>query len=300
MVRNHHQSRDTGARSAPGGTVAPGNAAQAEAGNGADGEFWTRQQDRTERRFRHLTPHLLTAAGLRPESRVVDIGCGAGGTTLAAARIATGGSVLGVDLSGQMLAAARGRAAAAGLRQVTFAQADAQVYAFRQGDFDLAISRFGVMFFADPAAAFARIAGALRPGGRLAFLCWRGLPENPYLSVPFGALAPYVQLPDLGAPGAPGPFSLEDADRIRALLAGAGFQRIAVRAVNEPLWMGADPDDVVASLLEMPMSRAMFEGIGAERRDEALAALRGALAGHQGPDGVLLGGAAWLVTAVRP
>ncbi|MEU9117484.1 methyltransferase domain-containing protein [Streptomyces sp. NPDC048483] len=281
------------------GRVAAGNTAQAEAWNGDDGAYWTRQRERHEAMYHHLTPHLMAAAGLRADSRVLDVGCGSGGTSLEAARVATAGSVLGVDLSGQLLAGARERAAEAGLAQVRFEKGDAQVHPFESAAFDVAISRFGVMFFADPKAAFAHIAGALRPGGRLAFLCWRGLMENAYLTVPFGAIAPYLPLPDLGAPGAPGPFSLDDPDRIRTLLNGAGFEGIAVRPVDEPMPMGTDVDDVVGYQLGMPMARTMLAGADEDAQSKAIAALREAVAAHQGPDGVALGSAAWLVTARR-
>lgn len=298
MGRNSDQGAEPSA-AGPEEAFAAGNAGQAEAWNGTDGEYWTKYRERQEARARHLTPHLLAAAGLRADSRVLDIGCGTGGTSLAAARTAVEGAVLGVDLSGQMLGAAREQAAAAGLAQVTFAQADAQVHRFEPGAFDTAISRFGVMFFADPEAAFANIAGALRPGGRLAFLCWRSLAENAYLTVPFAAVGPYVQPPSLGGPGEPGPFSLEDPDRIRTLLDGAGFDAITVDAVDEPLWLGSDLDGVMASLLEMPLIRTMLEEAGEGARAEATTALRDAMAAHQGQDGVTLGSAAWLVTARR-
>ncbi|MEU8913045.1 methyltransferase domain-containing protein, partial [Streptomyces libani] len=242
---------------------------------------------------------LTAAAGIQADSWVLDIGCGSGGTSLEAARAAAEGAVLGVDVSAPMLAEARKQAAGCGLPQVTFERGDAQVHRFEDGAFDVAISRFGVMFFADPEAAFANIARALRPGGQLAFLCWRSVRENAYLTVPMGAIAPYVQLPELEAPGAPGPFSLADADRIKKLLDSAGFDEITISAVDEPMWMGPDPDDVVAYQLGIPASRAMLAEASAEARAKTETALRDALAEHQGPDGVTLGSAAWLVTARR-
>ncbi|MFE6738449.1 class I SAM-dependent methyltransferase [Streptomyces tubercidicus] len=288
-----------GAAIRPPDEVAAGNAAQAEAWNGADGQYWVRQRAHQEARYRDLTPRLMAAAGIRADSRVLDIGCGSGGTSLAAARAAAEGTVLGVDLSGPMLAEARRQAAAAGLPQAAFAQADAQVHRFEAAAFDVVISRFGVMFFGDPEAAFRNIAQSLRPGGRLSFLCWRDLAQNAYLTVPFATLAPYVQLPDFGAPGAPGAFSLADPDRIRALLAGTGFEQISVDAVDEPLWMGTDEDDAVASLTDMPMARTMLAEADEEARAGAIAALRQAMGGHRGPGGVTLGSASWLVTAGR-
>lgn len=286
-------------RTPPPDKIAAGNAGQAETWNGDDGRYWVQQRERQEARYRRLTPHLMAAAGIRADSRVLDIGCGSGGTSLEAARAAAEGSVLGVDVSAPMLAEARKRAADSGLPQAAFERGDAQVHRFEDGAFDIAISRFGVMFFADPEAAFANIARALRPGGQLAFLCWRSLRDNAYMTVPMDAIAPYVQLPELDAPGAPGPFSLSDADRIRKLLDGTGFDEITISAVDEPMWMGPDPDDVVAYQLDMPGSRAMLAEASAEARAKTVTALREALAEHQGSDGVTLGSAAWLVTARR-
>ncbi|SCK59895.1 Methylase involved in ubiquinone/menaquinone biosynthesis [Streptomyces sp. SceaMP-e96] len=279
--------------------IAADNAEQGGAWNGDDGRYWVQHRERQEARYRRLTPHLMAAAGIQADSRVLDIGCGSGGTSLEAARAAAEGAVLGVDVSAPMLAEARKQAAGSGLPQVTFERGDAQVHLFEDGAFDIAISRFGVMFFADPEAAFANIARALRPGGQLAFLCWRSVRDNPYLTVPMGAIAPYVQLPELEAPGAPGPFSLVDTDRIEKLLDSAGFDEITISAVDEPMWMGTDPDDVVAYQLGIPASRAMLAEASAEARAKTETALRDALAEHQGPDGVTLGSAAWLVTARR-
>ncbi|GAA2313728.1 class I SAM-dependent methyltransferase [Streptomyces caniferus] len=299
MAQSGNQRAGGRGRARPKGSIATGNARQAEAWDGEEGKYWAEERERYEARYRHLTPHLMAAAGLRAGSRVLDVGCGNGGTSLAAARVATDGSVLGVDLSGQQLSTARQRATAAGLRQVTFEQADAQVHRFGRGAFDVALSRFGVMFFAAPEAAFGNIAHALRPGGRLAFLCWRRLRENAYLTVPAGAIAPYAQPPDLDAPGTPGSFSLADADRIRKLLDGAGFDEISVGPVDEPMWMGADPDDATAHQLGIPDWRAVLAGASGEARGAARAALRRAMAEHHGPGGVSLGCAAWLVTGRR-
>ncbi|UQA97284.1 class I SAM-dependent methyltransferase [Streptomyces halobius] len=281
------------------GIVAAGNKQQWQAWNGDEGQHWTQEWDRLEARYRHLTPHLMNAVPLDATSRVLDIGCGNGGTSLAAARIACDGSVLGVDLSGPMLDTARQRAADAGQKNVSFEQADAQVHPFTAEGFDVALSRFGVMFFADPKAEFANVAHGLRPGGQLAFLCWRDLLENEYLTVPFGAIAEHVPLPEPADPDAPGPFSLAAPERIRELLTGAGFDEVAISAVDERMRTGADADDAVAYFLGTPMGQSMIAAADAEARLKARAALRGAMAEHQRPDGVMLGSAAWLVTARR-
>jgi SAM-dependent methyltransferase len=282
---------------------AGGNAAQAEAWNGDEGRYWVEHRDRHEAMQRRFTAHLLEAADIPEDGSVLDIGCGCGATTRAAANRAVQGQVLGVDLSGPMLEEARRLAAEEGLKRVRFEQADAQTYPFPGGAFDVVLSRFGVMFFADPQEAFANIARSLRPGGRLAFLCWRSVGENEFLTVPFGAIARHVPLPDLGGPEDPGPFSLADPDRIRQLLGGAGFRAITARPVSEPMWIGADVDDVVTYQLGTPMARSMLASVADEETNqkmvEAVDALREALARHQGPDGIELGGAAWLVTAER-
>ncbi|MEU8681766.1 methyltransferase domain-containing protein [Streptomyces sp. NPDC048611] len=296
MDRGSDRQADGDGAAQPPDGLAAGNTAQSEAWNGDVGEYWVRRRAHQERRYRRLTPRLMAAAGIRADSRVLDIGCGSGGTALEAARAAAAGTVLGVDLSGPMLAEARRQAAAAGLPQAAFAQGDAQVHPFGEAAFDVVISRYGMMFFADPEEALRNIARALRPGGRLAFLCWRDLALNAYLTVPFEALAPYVPPPDFGAPG---PFSLADPGRIRALLDGAGFGGVSVEAVDEPMWMGTDEDDAVASLTAMPLTRSLLDEAGEEARGRALAALRETLAAHRGPDGVTLGCASWLVTAGR-
>ncbi|MGW7525915.1 class I SAM-dependent methyltransferase [Streptomyces sp. NPDC054783] len=278
------------------------NTEQAEAWNGDEGTYWVKQLERHEAMYRRLTPRLLEAARITGDARVLDIGCGCGGTTRAAARTAVQGTALGVDLSRPMLEAARRLAVGDGLDRVRFEQGDAQIRPFPPAGFDVALSRFGVMFFEDPQAAFVNIARALRPGGRLAFLCWRSVAENEFLAVPFGALAQYVPLPDLGRPGDPGPFSLADPQRVRELLTGAGFGDVRVEPVDEPMWMGADVDDVVAYQLGTPAARSMLAAAneaGGETVERALDALRRALAHHQGQGGVELGGAAWLVTAER-
>lgn len=282
---------------------AEGNAVQAEAWNGDEGQYWVEHRDRHEAMQRRFTPRLLEAANITRDSRVLDIGCGCGATARAAARQAVDGDVLGVDLSGPMLSEARRLAREEEVEGVRFEQADAQTYPFTDGAFDVVLSRFGVMFFADPQVAFSNIARALRAGGRLAFLCWRSLGENEFLTVPFGAIARHVPLPELGGPEDPGPFSLADPDRIRGLLSGAGFAAITIEPVSEPMVMGTDVDDVMAYQLGTPMARSMLAKVTDEATNQkaaaAMEALREALSPHQGPDGIELDGADWLITAER-
>src|SRR5262249_6517301 len=148
--------------------------------------------------------------------RVLDVGCGTGQTSIELARRAgPGGAVTGIDISAPMLARARARAADAGARTVTFLDADAQTHRFDPASLDVCFSRFGIMFFAAPDAAFANLRSALRPAGRLAFVCWQSMRDNPWMLVPLMAAAAHITLPPPPAPDAPGPFSFADADRVR-------------------------------------------------------------------------------------
>jgi SAM-dependent methyltransferase len=239
----------------------------------------------------------MAGASIAAGEAVVDVGCGCGQTTLLAARASGDGPALGVDLSAPMLAEARRRAAGAALDSVRFERADAANHPFEQGRSDVAISRFGVMFFEDPHSAFAGIRRALRPGGRLVFMCWQAVTENEHMTVPFGAVAPFAAPPDLGGPERPGPFSLADPDRVRTLLSGAGFTGVECEPVREPLWMGVDAEDAAGYLSTGPAARTMLKDADAHTAAKALDALKQALRGREDPSGVWLGSAAWLVTA---
>ena len=151
----------------------PANAEQAQAWDGDEGAYWAQNAERFDRAVAAYHQRFLAAAGIGRADRVLDIGCGTGQTTRDAARAAADGVALGVDLSGQMIALARRLAAGQGIGNARFEQADAQIHPFPSHSFDAAISRTGTMFFGDPAAAFANIARALRPGGRLALLVWQ-------------------------------------------------------------------------------------------------------------------------------
>ncbi len=275
------------------------NIEMARAWDGEEGEDWTTNADRYEASSERAWAHLEAAAALEPTDRVLDIGCGTGGSTLNAARVASSGTALGVDLSSRMLAYARERAREEGVDNVEFLQADAQVHPFGAAAFDVGISLFGAMFFNDAAAAFANIHHVLRPGGRLALLAWQALEENKWLTTIRGALAMGRTLP---APplGAPGPFGLADRDRVHALLDGAGFVDVSVTPVNEPIYLGADADDAWTFVSGGGIVRGLIQDLDEEKKREALARLRDVIASHEGPDGVLLGSAAWLVEARRP
>jgi SAM-dependent methyltransferase len=275
------------------------NPEQAEAWNGDEGEDWVRHASRYERSGVHHRPHLINPEVLAEGDRVLDIGCGTGRSTIEAARLVGHGSVLGVDLSGPMLAYARERAAAEGVTNASFLQADAQIHDFDAASFDVAISETGTMFFGDPGAAFGNIAGALRSGGRLAMLVWREPQRNEWLSTIRAAVALGRELP-LPPPDAPGhPFSLADPDRVRAILAPAGFDEIGFDAVDEPMVLGDDAEDAFAFFGSSNLVEWLLEGVDDAGRAEAMDNLRTAFKQAETPDGVLLGTSAWVVHATK-
>jgi len=276
------------------------NTEQAEYWDGHEGDHWVRHQQRYDQLTGAFNQTLLDAAAVTDTDRVLDIGCGNGQTTRLAARNAARGTALGVDLSTAMLEQAHRDTADEGITNVTFEHGDAQVHPFAPGSFDVALSRFGIMFFADPAAGFANITRALRTDGRLIFTCWQDALANEYITVPAGALLDHVPLPDLGGPDQPGPFSLADPDRITSLLEKAGLDQISTTAVATPMRLGDDADDAVAFIADTDIARTFLDPVDPDTATHALDAVRTTLRTHEQPDGLFLNGAAWLVTAHRP
>ena len=219
------------------------NAEQAEDWNGASGRHFIEQRERHGRMKGGLTMRLLTAVQTQDGENVLDIGCGCGDTTILAARATPSGHALGADLSRIQIAEARRLAAAADLANARFEVVDAQVHRFPAGIFDVVLSNFGVMFFDDPAAAFANLRKDLRRGGRLAFLCWRTHDENPFFTIGFAEAAAVLGLRQVPGPNAA--FSLADTGRVGALLSGVGFSHLEFEKVDEPMLIGRDIDDVV-------------------------------------------------------
>jgi SAM-dependent methyltransferase len=274
------------------------NVEQKTAWDGTDGDTWTDNESFYNEAARHLTPHLLEAAAFGPADRVLDVGCGCGETTRAAARAAAGGGALGIDLSSRMIERARERAAAEGLANARFERGDAQVHPFEPESFDAAISRFGVMFFDDPVGAFTNVAGALARGGRLAMLCWNELRRNEWVSAIRSALAAGRDLPE-PPQEAPGPFSLAAPDRVRSILESAGFSDVHVDRLDEPMYMGSDAARAFDSVKRLGIVSGLLGDLDEGTRVAALGALRQMIADHETPDGVLFGSSSWLVRAVR-
>ncbi|MCK9868515.1 class I SAM-dependent methyltransferase [Nocardiopsis dassonvillei] len=260
--------------------------------NGADGRHWAEHHQRYDAMAAGQTDALLDAAAITDTHRVLDIGCGTGQTTRSAARRARRGYALGVDLSEPMLERARRTAAAEGLGNAEFAQGDAQVHPFPPGGFDAAVSRAGVMFFADPVAAFGNIGRALRSGGRLAFVCHR----NPGAEVEavFAALAEHLP----SAQPAQGVTDFTDPDHIRTVLDRAGFTETAVTATEVLSTVGTDPDDA-ADFLLAGQAGAAPGGTDTDRdaATRARHAVAAALRRFEGGGAVRIPARGWLVTA---
>ncbi len=268
------------------------NAAQVAYWNASAGPTWVAMQDALDRQLHELGLAAMAALGPREGERVIDIGCGCGATTLELARrVGPSGRVLGADISAPMLGVARRRAESLGW--VSFVQADAQTHPFEPAD--AAFSRFGVMFFADPTAAFANIRKALAPAGRLAFVCWRALTENHWMTIPMAAVAPLLPPTPPPPPDAPGPFAFADRDRLRRILTGAGFADVAIEPHDQAIG-GGDLETTVRTTLNVgPVGAALRDNPALQ--PQMADAVRAALAPHAGPEGVKLPSATWIVTA---
>jgi SAM-dependent methyltransferase len=279
------------------------NAEQIRYWNETAGPKWVTFQRLLDDQLEPFGRHVMERAAIATGERVIDVGCGCGATTMALARrVGPTGLALGIDISTAMLERARESAREAGLTQARFENADAQTHTFTPGGFDLIYSRFGVMFFADPPAAFANLRSGLPAGGRLAFVCWQALWENPWIFEPLKAAAQHITLPAPPAPDAPGPFAFADPGRVRSILATAGFVDVGIEELRGTLTLGgtAGIDEAVHLLLEGvgPTSAALREADPAVR-PKVFAAVRDAIASFATPEGVRMGSAAWIVTARR-
>jgi ubiquinone/menaquinone biosynthesis C-methylase UbiE len=240
--------------------------------------------------------HLRAAYGIGAGDAVLDVGCGTGLTTREAARAAAPGRVLGVDVSERMLERARELAAAERLGNVRYELGDAQVHGFDPAGFDVAISRFGTMFFSDPATAFANVASALRPGGRLVLLVWQRREVNHWVRAIDAVLGAAAQPPPPGADA----FSLGDAEATRRLLEGAGFADVRFAGVDEPVFYGPDVDAALSVVRGFQDTRAALATLDDREAARTVGRLRDLLAAHHDEQrGVALAARSWLVTAVR-
>jgi SAM-dependent methyltransferase len=274
------------------------NADQIAFWNGPAGQHWTDRQQAQDTLLAPVSDVLIDRTGVKAGERIVDVGCGCGATTIALAeKIGPTGHVLGVDISAPMLGRAR-QMLPAGL-PVDFVLADATVHPFVTGSLDLLVSRFGVMFFAEPVLSFANMRRALRPSGRLAFACWREPRDNPWMMTPLQAV--YQHVPKLPRPGPedPGPFAFASEQRVTSILSEAGFAGIAMERCDLKLdiAIGRGLDGAVETALEIgPASRAL-EGQPPELRAAATDSIRQALAPFAVGQAVPLPASIWIVTA---
>ncbi len=278
------------------------NAGQIEYWNGDVGRRWARLQDQLDALFGDVTATAIEAASPHEGERALDIGCGCGASVLALAQwVGSTGHVLGIDISEVMLDVARRRIASRKIENATLALADAAVERFEPGVCDLAFSRFGVMFFDQPTEAFANIKRSLKPGGRLAFVCWRPYKDNPFFSAPHWAAKPFLPTEEEAVPDpdAPGPFAFADPDRVRRILGDSGFTSITIEPADVmlPLAPPGDLDTATRFIVQIgPVARALASA-DAEQRRQAEAAVTKAIAPFDGAEGVRLPARIWVVSA---
>jgi len=276
------------------------NTAQIAYWNDRAAVTWTAMQDRLDAMFTPLTAIALDAAAPAAGERVIDIGCGCGATVLELARrVGPDGRVLGVDVSEPMAARARERIAAAGLSNADVKVSDASTHAFAPAQADLLFSRFGVMFFADPPAAFANLRHGLRPAGRLLFACWRPMADNQWFLVPAQAAAHLLPPTPPMEPDAPGPFAFADADRVSRILSTAGWSDVVLTRQDVPMRLAgpgqlAEAADFATRVGGLARALADATPEAKARAAEAIAAV---LPAYDGPNGICLTGSIWLVSA---
>ena len=271
------------------------NSDQIEEWNGPLGDRWAELQAQFDALTHPFGQAALKAAAAQPNEEVLDIGCGCGTTSfLLAEAVGPAGFVLGIDISRPMLAVASREAA--GWTNIGFREADASTTALPK--VDLIFSRFGVMFFDDPTAAFRHLHGALRPSGRIAFCCWRTPKENPWASVPMAAVREALAITDPPPPHAPGPFAFADPDRLRGILRDAGFAAIEIRPFDAPVRLGDSFKAAAEDATRMGPAGRLVRLAGDAAVPKAQAALETTLAPLAAADGsVTLAGAVWIVTA---
>jgi SAM-dependent methyltransferase len=278
------------------------NADQITYWNEVSGPKWVAMTDRINEQIAPLGIAAMDRARVGAGESVLDVGCGCGQTSLALGeRVGEGGRVLGLDISEPMLNDARARAKRSGATNVEFVRADAQIHAFEPTDVDLIFSRFGIMFFDDPTAAFANLRTALRAEGRLTFICWQALAKNPWMFVPAAAAAQHVALAAPSDPTAPGPFAFADADRVVGILQSAGFADVSAEAHEGRLAVGRGLalDEIVGFMQQLGPAGAALREASADVVQAVTDSIREALTPYYSEDGVVMDFGAWILTASK-
>jgi SAM-dependent methyltransferase len=279
------------------------NADQVEYWNSESGRLWIACQEALDQRFVPLTELLIARARIGPGECVIDIGCGTGATTLRLAdAVGAYGAVLAIDISEPLLAVARRRVMQGGHANVRFVRGDAQTHRFERACYDLAVSRFGVMFFGDPVGAFRNLRRALRPRGRLAFVCWAPLEDNPWFALPLEIGIARLGPPEPRPPRAPGPLALSEQDYVLEILTAAGFADLQIDSISAVLPGAASTREEAEFACQVGLLARLLRERGADEamRQLLVEELADRLAPYLTADGVRIPARLHLVTAVAP
>jgi SAM-dependent methyltransferase len=272
------------------------NAAQIEYWNASAGETWALFQEQLDRQIAPLGLEAIRALAPAPGESILDIGCGCGQTTLdLARRVGNEGRVVGIDISSLMLEVARRRPPAARSLQPEFCEVDAQYGDLGNAVYDAAFSRFGIMFFSDPIAAFSNIRKALKAHGRLGFVCWRSLQENIWMLAPLNAAQPLLPAPPPADPFSPGPFAFADPHRVRSILQSAGFGSVTIEPFDAMIGSGDLEQTLALTFKVGPLGAALREN--PQQKEKVADAVRETLTNYVTPAGVLMPAAVWIVLA---
>ena len=274
------------------------NATQAKNWHGRDGARWARHKAPHDAMLAPLTEKAFDAVGFVPGQRVLDLGCGSGTTTFEIARrIAPSGLVIGIDISKTLLALGREQAAAEPDLRIKFEFADIETHKFAVASFDVAFSRIGVMFFSNPATAFANVHRAMIPGSQLAFVCWRKVRANTWASVTLDIARRHVEMPPRPGLEDPGPYSFRDPERVHRILTEAGWSEIAIVELDADAYMGADLDEALANCLTVGPIANQVLAAPENTRTAIATELRSVLPEYVTKRGVIMHAATWFVTA---
>lgn len=276
------------------------NVGMAEFWNGNGGKNWVSRETRLESSLKVFGQQAINAGSISPGQRILDIGFGCGETAIELAKkVGPQGQVHGVDISVAMVEAAEKKSLDKGIANLTFECGDAQTKTFPVDYYDLIFSRFGVMFFDDPIGAFKNIYKSLKPGGRLAFICWAPRDQNAWVGLPLQVVAKHLSLPPSPGSDEPGPFSLSEEPRVSGILDAVGFTNVSVESFQTPFVLGEDVDEALSFLMQLAPSGSAINNAEADEDTRARIAVDMAelLKSHESDKGIAMSAAALLVTA---